>query len=250
MALHKFLLEIAASVLPPKFSNVERNRIDEWLKANTPRFEAKVDGPKCEMFLNGVIGDDFGGVSAARFEQQLATMPDVKEITLNINSPGGFVDDGLGIYAALVRHPAKVITNVTGQAASAASFVVQAGDERVMGEATSMFLHRAMGLTMGNDIDHEKTASFLKTTTEAIALVYAKRSGRKAETFLKMMSDETLLNAQQALDAKLIDSIAPLKKAPKNEVDEPPIIAPPAKPVVSARAIIDRKLRMMELEAG
>jgi ATP-dependent Clp endopeptidase proteolytic subunit ClpP len=217
MSLHKFALEFDAA----KFTrghNEERRRIDEWLKANTPRFEAAMKEDGCaEMYLDGVIGDDFGGVSAPTFQRQLDSLKDAKEITVHVNSPGGFIDDGMAMYNALSRHSAKIITNVVGQAASSASFIVQAGDERRMGESTTMFLHRALGLTYGNDEDHEKMAAYLKQNTEAIANVYAKRSGRRADSFLKMMSEDTQLTAAQALDAKLIDAIVPLKKPTKTQ---------------------------------
>lgn len=209
MSLHKMLLEIAAH----QARNEDRQRIDEWLKNNKPRFEAvQTDDGKCEMYLDGFIGDDFGGVSAPTFQRQLDALKDAKEITVHVNSPGGFIDDGMAMYNSLVRHSARIITNVTGQAASSASFIVQAGDERRMGEATTMFLHRALGVTYGNDEDHEKMAGYLKQSTENIANVYAKRSGRRVDTFLNLMSDDTQLNAQQALEHKLIDSIVPLKK--------------------------------------
>jgi len=219
MSLHKFALEFDAA----KFTrgrNEERRRIDDWLKANTPRFEAAMKEDGCaEMYLDGVIGDDFGGVSAPTFQRQLDSLKDAKEITVHVNSPGGFIDDGMAMYNALSRHSAKIITNVVGQAASSASFIVQAGDERRMGESTTMFLHRALGLTYGNDEDHEKMAAYLKQNTEAIANVYARRSGRRADSFLKMMSEDTQLTAAQALDAKLIDAIVPLKKTPSNSLE-------------------------------
>src|SRR5690348_16713192 len=148
--------------------------------------------------------------------------------------------------------------NVTGEASSAASFVVQAGDERTMGESTSMFIHPAMGMAIGYARDAKKLSEYLQQTTENIANVYAKRSGRRQDTFLQMMEDDTQLTAAQALDAKLIDAIVPLKKPPAANAMNGTIVEPVTLEsinagieiarnqegiaAVNAKSIIDRKL--------
>src|SRR5262245_6656139 len=99
---------------------------------------AKEDGGKktVEMLIYDVIGADFfgEGITARRFEQELAAAGEVDEIVVLVNSPGGVIYEALGIYNALARHPANVITHNVGAAWSAASWIVQAGDERRMSE--------------------------------------------------------------------------------------------------------------------
>lgn len=241
--------------------------LTEWTKNNQQQFvvNAKTEGEKktAEVLLYDVIGEGWwgGGVSASRFAEAIATLGEVDEIRVLINSPGGLVSDGMAIYNTLADHPAHVVTHVTGQAASAASFILQAGDERVMGETTSVFVHAAQGMTLGDDIVHRKMAEDLEKMTSTIAVTYARRSGRKAESFIKLMRDEATLTANEALSEKLIDRIVTAKKQPKNEREqaEPIPVAlnkregvTPETAIAAALGVtaVDVRLRLLELEAS
>lgn len=69
----------------------------------------------------------------------------VDEIKVNIiESPGGVIEDGIGMYEALVRHPAKVVTEVSGYAASIATILMLAGDERRISSNAMALSHSAM----------------------------------------------------------------------------------------------------------
>jgi len=86
-----------------------------------------------ELLIYGFIGEDFFSESnsASNIVQQLAGIT-AATIQVRINSQGGSVPDGLAIYNALKRHPARIVVTVDGQAMSIASLIVQAGDERDM----------------------------------------------------------------------------------------------------------------------
>ena len=66
---------------------------------------------------------------------------DVETINVYINSYGGEVAEGLAIHNSLVRHKAKVITHDDGFAASIAAVIFMAGDERIMSNASLLFIH-------------------------------------------------------------------------------------------------------------
>ena len=159
----------------------------------------------------------------------------------------------------MARHPAKVITSVTGIAASAASFILQAGDERVMGETTTAMIHNAQGLTMGDHRDHRQHADVLDMLTGTIAQTYAKRSGRKAESFRRLMDSETYFTAEQALEHKLIDRIVPAKGKTNidpsafgyNKAEDPEDEGTDIDDDEQAAGVtaVDVQLRLMELEA-
>src|SRR4051812_3626258 len=77
------------------------------------------------MRLYDVI-DSWGGewgISAREIADALDSVPDVKEINLHINSPGGDAFEGIAILNLLRQHPANVTAYVDGIAASAASFI-------------------------------------------------------------------------------------------------------------------------------
>ena len=72
---------------------------------------------------------------------------DVDNLHVYINSYGGEVAEGLAIYNSLKRHKAKVTTHDDGFAASIASVIFMAGDERIMSNASLLFIHNAWTYT-------------------------------------------------------------------------------------------------------
>lgn len=232
---------------------------------------AKTEGDKriAEMLVYDVIGQDFfgDGLTAKRFEEALASMGEVDEIQVLINSPGGVVYEALGIYNALARHPANVITHNVGAAWSAAGWILQAGDERLASENATLMIHNSQGFAMGDRRTMQKESEVLDKVDESIALTFAKRTGRKAETFRKIMDEETWYIGNEALSEKLVDRVVPAKKDAKNldpaafgynrksfniplsDEQAESLITQPTKiqPRVSE---VDVRRRLMELEAG
>lgn len=148
----------------------------------------------------------YWGVTAADFAADLDQIT-ATEIEVQISSPGGDVFDGVAIYNTLRSHPASITTRVDGLAASAASIIVQAGDRRVMLSASQMMIHNAWGLTVGSADDMRDAADVLERQNEVLAGIYAARSGRDAGEFKKLMSAETWLTDQGAVDAGLADEV-------------------------------------------
>src|SRR5262245_58153450 len=104
-------------------------------------FSAKAG--KATIQIYGPIGQDwFGdGVTAKQVIKDLQGAGDIKDIEVRINSPGGDTFEGFAIYNALVRHPARVATHVDGEAFSAASYIMQAGDHREVAESSMIMVH-------------------------------------------------------------------------------------------------------------
>jgi ATP-dependent protease ClpP protease subunit len=126
-------------------------------------------------------------------------------INLHINSPGGSVFDGLAIYNALKDHTAEVRVTVDALAASAASFIAQSGDNIRMGRQAMMMIHDASGFTVGNAKDHREMANLLDKLSDAIAEIYADRTGFPTAHWRNAMLVETWYSAQEAVDAMLAD---------------------------------------------
>lgn len=145
------------------------------------------------------------GVTAGDFVNQLQQVT-TKAIDLHINSPGGSVFDGIAIHAALVNHPATVTTITDGLAASAASFVAQAGDVRAIERNASMMIHDASGLVLGNAADMRQMADLLDQMSDVIAGIYADRAGSGTTTSWRdSMRAESWYTGAQAVDAGLAD---------------------------------------------
>lgn len=171
-----------------------------------------------EISYFGVTADDFArdleAISAPRIEVQ-------------INSPGGNVFDGLAIYNALRLHPAHVTTRVDGLAASAASVIAQAGDDRIMVSSSQMMIHEAWGGCVGNASDMLEMATVLEQQNDVLAAAYAERSGGDAAEFRALMAAETWYTADAAVTAGLADEVLTPERrdAPGNKIDAAPAAA-------------------------
>lgn len=179
---------------------------------------ANASGRSAEVLIFDYIG--FFGVEAEAFVREISAL-DVDELTVRINSPGGSVFDGWAIYNALQSHPAKVTTVVEGLAASAASFIAQAGDRRVMRKASQMMIHNAWGVCQGPASDMREMADTLERLSSTIAGIYASRSGGPQAPWIEAMNDETWFSPDEAVTAGLADAVDdPAKDDPtKNHFD-------------------------------
>jgi ATP-dependent Clp endopeptidase proteolytic subunit ClpP len=183
------------------------------------RMEAKAGEDAADVYIYDVI-DSYWGVNASEFVRELAAL-DVENINLYVNSPGGSVFDGTAIMNALRRHKAHVTATVDGLAASAASFIVQAADEVVMGFGAEMMIHDASAVCWGNAADMEETAKVLNQLSETIASVYAERAGGTTEEWRTAMHAETWYTAEEAVAAGLADRVV-TRKGNDAEEDEAP----------------------------
>jgi ATP-dependent protease ClpP protease subunit len=98
------------------------------------------------IVLTGTV-DDGGwfwddGFSAPDVIRALALVGNDRDVTIRINSGGGIATEGGAIHAALKRHGGRKTIIVEGIAASAASIIVMAGDERIMSPGSVMMTNR------------------------------------------------------------------------------------------------------------
>lgn len=168
--------------------------------------KADDDGP-AEIYIYDEIGESFwGGISANQFARDLAEIT-ADEITVHINSPGGFAYDGIAILNALRGHKAKVTTIVDGLAASAASMIAMAGETVVMNRNSQMMIHDPNGVCVGNPKDMADYAAYLDKMGENIASIYAERAGGENAEWRTAMQAETWYSAEEAVDAGLADRV-------------------------------------------
>jgi ATP-dependent protease ClpP protease subunit len=172
------------------------------------------DPERVIVALDGEIGWDVMSSDFAR-DLRAITAP---AIDLHINSPGGSVWDGYAIYNALVTHPATITAHVIGVAASAASFIAMAADERVAYRPSEMMIHDAAGYVdvwaMANpaalasmiaELDELRVS--LDQTSDEIAALYARKAGGTAAEWRARMTATTWYTPDTALAAGLVDRI-------------------------------------------
>jgi ATP-dependent protease ClpP protease subunit len=169
------------------------------------RNAAGAAGDTAEVYLYDEIS--LWGVTAAAFVDELRAIT-APNIALHINSPGGDVFDGLAIHACLQAHPATVTTHVDGLAASAASFIAQAGDQVLIARNAVMMIHDAAGLCWGNAGDMRELADLLDKLSDNIADVYAARAGGTVADWRARMRAETWYTGAEAVDAGLADALS------------------------------------------
>lgn len=175
------------------------------------RIEARNASGPAEVYVYDIIGE--WGVTAGEFVNELRGLRS-SSIDLHVNSEGGEIFDGLAIFEAIAQHPAYVRAYVDGLAASSASFIVQAADERIMGARSRMMIHDGHGLVIGNAADMREMAGLLDDLSNNIADIYAERAGGTRKQWREAMlgpnraSDGTWYDAQAAVAAGLADTVA------------------------------------------
>lgn len=189
---------------------------DDW-------FAIKNEGDRPKVYIYDEIG--FWGTDASDFVKKLADIT-ATDFELHINSPGGEVFDGLAIYNAIKQHSANVHVFVDGLAASAASFIAQAGDTVTMARNAQMMIHDGIAFAYGNEQDMLDTAALLSNISNNIADIYAYRAGKRGfdttlEEFRALMREEVWYTGKEAVDSGLADSVLDHdeEEAPTNQWD-------------------------------
>lgn len=164
---------------------------------------------RVELWMYGYVGKE---ITAASVVAALKSNP--REVYIHLNSDGGDLVEGNVIYNLLTRNSARVVVEVDGVAASAASLIAMAGDEIRIASNAMMMIHEPWGAAEGDAGDLIGLANVLTKCTETMAQAYAARSGLKLDAVLKMMAAETWMTAQEAVSLGFANTItSPAKVA-------------------------------------
>jgi len=173
-------------------------------------FEIIDKADRAEVWIYEEIGEDFwsgGGITAKGFQKELSDIK-ASQIDLHINSPGGLVFDGITIFNLLKQHPANVTTYIDGLAASIASVIALAGDRVIMAENALFMIHKASGMVYGNSDDMRDFAEKLDKVNSSIATTYISKTKKDEKEIDNLMSAETWLTADEALEMGFVDEVA------------------------------------------
>lgn len=151
------------------------------------------------------LGYDY--VSPSQVEDALNNDTD-GQVQVNINSGGGSVFAASEIYTMLKAYSGKVTVNVQGLAASAASVIAMAGDEVNMSPTSQLMIHKASTLAEGNADDLSHDSKMLDVTDQSIVNAYEAKTGMNRNDILQLMSNETWMTAQDAVDKGFADNIS------------------------------------------
>ena len=132
---------------------------------------------------------------------------EAEDVVVNLSSGGGDVSSASQIYTELKSYPANVTVNITGLAASAASVIAMSGDTINISPTAMLMIHQASMQIDGNTDDLSHYANVLGSVDKSVASAYENKTGLSEAKILKMMSDETWLDAKSAKDLGFCDSI-------------------------------------------
>ncbi|MCB0378888.1 MAG: ATP-dependent Clp protease proteolytic subunit [Bdellovibrionales bacterium] len=144
-----------------------------------------------------------------------ADNPD-KDIQLYINSPGGSVTDGMGIYDIMQFVKCDVATTCIGMAASMGSLLLTAGSpgKRYVLPHARVMIHQPLiaGGLAGQASDIEIHARELIKTKEQLTKIYEQHTGQKYDVLEKAMDRDNFMDAGQAKEFGLVDHVVEFRK--------------------------------------
>ena len=154
-----------------------------------------------------------------------------QDVLINISSSGGSIIEGMAISEMIALYSGKTTTRGIGIVASAATIILMAGKKKEMTKNSFFMMHNSWGGVEGNVFELEKTIELLRMFDEQMAAIYTAQleskgkliGGSKEKTLeevKKMMSAETWLTAEEALEMGFIDMIVEEKKEENSIYEE------------------------------
>ncbi len=170
------------------------------------------------IFLGTPIDDTIASLIIAQLLFLEAEDPE-KDIYLYINSPGGVVSAGLGIYDTMNYIKPNVVTTCMGQAASMGAVLLAAGTpgKRFALPNARIMIHQPLGGAEGQASDIEIAANEILRIRKTLNRIVAECTG-KTETQIEKDTDRNyFMSAQEALDYGLVDKVlSPRSKEKKD----------------------------------
>ena len=160
------------------------------------------------IFLTGQINDNVASLVTAQLLFLEAEDPK-KEIYLYINSPGGLVTAGLGIYDTMQYVKPDISTLCIGQAASMGSFLLAAGTKgkRFSLPNSRVMVHQPSAGFQGQVTDIEIHANEVSSLKKRLNEIYSKHTGKSVDEVKSALERDNFMTAEVAKDFGLIDAV-------------------------------------------
>jgi ATP-dependent Clp protease protease subunit len=160
------------------------------------------------IFLGTAIDDNVASLIIAQLLFCEADDPE-KDVYLYINSPGGYVSAGLGIYDTMQYIKPDVATICMGQAASMGAVLLASGakGKRFALPNARVMIHQPLGGAQGQASDIEIQAKEILTLRKRLNEILADHTGQSVETISKDSDRNFFMSASEAKDYGLIDEI-------------------------------------------
>lgn len=160
------------------------------------------------LYINDVVGED---IDIKSFRDELNKLESNNDLIIHMNSVGGSVFEGWAIANAIREESKKrnTVCIIEGLSASIATAIAIACNEVHIYSNALMMIHNSSTFVYGSKEDLLKQIEVLSSIDNQLAEAYATKSNSKydKEHFLSLMKEETWLNADEAIELGLVDSI-------------------------------------------
>ena len=165
------------------------------------------------VFLVGPVNDSVASLVTAQLLFLESENPK-KEINFYINSPGGLVTSGLGIYDTMQNIKCPVSTLCIGQASSMGSFLLAAGEKgkRFSLPHSRIMVHQPSAGFQGQATDIQIHAKEILSLKERLNQIYSKHTGKSVKEIAQALERDKFMTAKEAKDFGLIDSVVEKRK--------------------------------------
>lgn len=226
------------------------------LKAWNPELRASSESGKSDdatISILDTIGEDWygEGVTVKRIAAALRNI-DGRDVTVYINSPGGDLFEGLGIYSLLREYDGHVTVKILGLAASAASIIALAADDVQISRSGFFMIHNAWVCACGDKNAFREVADWLQPFDETLISIYKARTGISEKELAKLMDQETWIGGEKAVDQGFADDLLTsdqVGSGMQNHNDLSPTAARKKADVLMARGNAPRSMRRELLAA-
>ena len=157
------------------------------------------------IFLTGEINDTTSNIIIS----ELLYLDNInhENIYIYINSPGGAITSGMGIYDTMRFIESKVITIGVGMCASMAAFLLSSGDERYVLPNAEVMIHQPLGGAQGQATDIKIAAERIIKLKEKLNKILSDNTNQPLKKIYEDTERDNFLSAKEAKDYGLIDDI-------------------------------------------
>ena len=165
------------------------------------------------VFLVGGVNDTAASLVTAQLLFLESENPK-KEIFFYINSPGGLVTSGLGIYDTMQYINSPVSTLCIGQASSMGSFLLSAGEKgkRFSLPNSRIMVHQPSAGFQGQATDIQIHAKEIQSLKDRLNKIYSKHTGKSVDEISKALERDNFMTPEEAKKFGIIDSVVDKRK--------------------------------------
>ena len=158
------------------------------------------------IFVGTEIDNDVANIVQAQL-LYLQSLDDKADVSLYLNTPGGIVSAGLGIYDTMQLIKPNVNTICTGLAASMGSILLSAGEKRSILPHARVMIHQPLGGVTGQASDIIIEAEEIKKCRDELCNILAEHTKQPFDKVFQDMDRDHWFTAQEAVDYGLVDKI-------------------------------------------